>query len=300
MRISTAQLFQQSVTTMLNNQTELAKTQEQLATGKRVLTPSDDPAAATRILDLNQVIDTTDQFQRNADFAETRLALEETALTEVGNILQRVRELSVQANNDTNTASDRKLIAKEVRENLGALMQLSNSTDANGEYLFSGFKTDTKPFTDDGSGNVTYAGDQGQRSLQIGSSRQVVIGDSGADVFMQVDDGAGGKNSMFAVLNDFANDLEANTPTGTTLTRLDFALNVVSDTRASIGARMNTIEGQRNANASFTLLLQENRSNLQDLDYAGAVSRFEQQLLALQASQQTFVQLKGLSLFNYL
>ena len=214
--------------------------------------------------------------------------------------MQRVRELSVQANNDTNTASDRKLIAKEVRENLGALMQLSNSTDANGEYLFSGFKTDTKPFTDDGSGNVTYAGDQGQRSLQIGSSRQVVIGDSGADVFMQVDDGAGGKNSMFAVLNDFANDLEANTPTGTTLTRLDFALNVVSDTRASIGARMNTIEGQRNANASFTLLLQENRSNLQDLDYAGAVSRFEQQLLALQASQQTFVQLKGLSLFNYL
>ena len=300
MRLSTSQIFQQSVTAMLNKQAELAKTQEQLSTGKRILAPSDDPAAATRILDLNQIIETTDQFQRNTDFAETRLAMEESVLTEVSDVLQRVRELSVQANNGTLSASDRQSMAAEVRINIEALVHLGNSTDANGEYLFSGFKTDTEPFADNGAGSFSYAGDQGQRSLQIGAKRQVVVGDSGEDVFMKVDDGAGGTGSMFSALYDFAVDLEANTPSATTLDRLDSAMDVVLDTRASIGARLNSIDGQRNTNDSFSLLLQENRSTLEDLDYAEAVSQFEQQLLALQASQQSFVKIQGLSLFNYL
>ena len=300
MRLSTSQIFQQAVTSMLDKQAELAKTQQQLATGKQILAPSDDPAAATRILDLDQVIETTSQYQRNADYAETRLSLEETVLTDIGNVLQRIRELSVRANNDTLSAGDRKAIAVEVRINLEGLIQQANSKDANGEYLFAGFKTGTEPFSDTGGGNFVYVGDQGQRSLQIGARRQVAVGDSGADVFMQVDDGAGGTGNMFAVLNDFAVDLEANNPSTTTLTRLDSAIDSVLNTRASIGARMNSIEVQRNANDSFSLLLQENRSNLQDLDYAEAVSRFEQQMLALEASQQSFVKIQGLSLFNYL
>jgi len=300
MRISTSQIFQQAVTTMLSKQSELAKTQQQLATGERLLSPSDDPDAATRVLDLNQIIDTTSQYQRNADFATTRLALEETVLTDIGELLQRSRELSVQANNASLSASDRRSIAFEVRANIDSLLQLSNSRDASGEYLFSGFQVGTEPFSDDGLGNFTYAGDQGQRSLQIGSRRNVTVGDSGVEVFMKVDDGAGGVDSMFSMLYDFATDLDANTPSGTTLTRLDSALDNILNTRASIGARLNTVENQKNANESFSILLQENRSNLEDLDYAEAVSRFEQQLLALQASQQTFVKIQGLSLFNYL
>jgi len=300
MRLSTSQIFQQAVTSMLNKQAELAKTQQQLATGQKLLAPSDDPAAATRILDLNQVIETTDQFQRNADFADTRLSLEETVLTDVGDILQRMRELSVRANNDTLSAGDRLAIAAEVRTNIDGLMQMANSQDANGEYLFSGFKTDTVPFSHDGSGNFTYAGDQGQRNLQIGPKRQVAVGDSGVDVFMKVSDGGGGVGSMFDALYDFMVDLEANNPSTTTLTRLDSAIDSVLNTRATIGARMNVTESQRSANDSFSLVLQENRSSLQDLDYAEAVSRFEQQILALQASQQSFVKIQGLSLFNYL
>ena len=89
MRLSSSQIYQQAVNAMLSKQTELAKTQLQIATGKRVLTPSEDPTAAIRILDLNQVIKTTDQYQRNADFAETRLAFEESLLTEVGDEIGR-------------------------------------------------------------------------------------------------------------------------------------------------------------------------------------------------------------------
>ena len=300
MRISTSQMFQQGVNSILDQQTTLAKTQQQLATGKKIVTPSDDPSAATRVLALNQAIDTTTQYQRNSDFAEMRLALEESALVGVGDLLQRVRELAVQANNDTLSSGDRLAIAAEVRTSLEGLLQLSNSRDANGEYLFSGYQVNTTPFSHDGAGNFSYDGDQGQRSLQIGPSRHVVAGDSGNNVFLKVDDGAGSVNSMFDVVYDFIVDLEANNPSSSTLTRLDSGLDAVLTTRASIGARLNTIDSQRNMNDSFNLVLQQNRSTLEDLDYAEAISRFERQMLVLQASQQSFVKIEGLSLFNYI
>ena len=300
MRISTAQMYYKGVTAMLDKQAELAKTQQQLATGERILAPSDDPAAATQAMQLEQIIETTKQYQRNGNYAESKLSLEETVLVEVGNILQRVRELAVRANNDTLSAGDRTAIAAEVRSVQKDLVQLANTQDANGEYVFAGFKTATIPFSDDGAGNFTYNGDQGQRALQIGDNRQVTIGDSGDRVFMRVDDGAGGFSSMFDVLYEFATDLEANAPNTATLTKLDSALDNVLTVRASIGARMNSIENQRGANDSFSLLMEENRSKLRDLDYAEAVSRFEQQMLALQASQQSFIKIEGLSLFNYL
>ena len=300
MRISTSWIFQQGVNTMLDHQTQLANTQQQLATGQRILNPSDDPSASTRVLELDQLIDTTKQYQRNSNYAETRLKLEETVLSDVGDILQRVRELAVRANNDSLSAGDRNAIAIEVRTSLDGLLQLANSKDATGEYLFSGNKTGTRAFSDNGGGNFVYNGDQGVRSLKIGPTRNVSVGDAGDSVFMKVDDGAGSVASMFEALYDFAVDLEANNPSTTTLTRLDSAIDEVLNTRASIGARLNTIDGQRNMNDAFDLLMQENRSTLEDLDYTEAISRFERQMLALQASQQSFVKIQGLSLFNYL
>lgn len=300
MRISTNQIFQQGVISMLNKQAELAKTQQQLSTGDRILSPSDDPAAATRILELNQAIDTNNQYQRNADFADARLGLEETVLTSMTDQLQRVRELAIQANNDTMTAEDRDSIAVEVEQVLDSLMQLANTQDSNGEYIFAGFQTGTEPFSHDGMGNFIYSGDQGQRLVQIGSTRQVAIGDSGSQVFMKVDDGAGGTASVFDAVYEFMADLRADNPSSTTLTRMDSAMGEISSVRSSVGSRMNAIENQRSMNDSFNLLLQENRSALADLDYAEAISRMEQQTLALQASQQVYAKVGGLSLFNYL
>ena len=125
MRISTSWIFQQGVNAMLDQQTALAKTQQQLATGKSILAPSDDPSASTRVLELDQLIDTSQQYQRNSDYAETRLKLEETVLTQVGDVLQRVRELAVRANNGPLSAGDRNAIAVEIRTNLDGLLQIS-------------------------------------------------------------------------------------------------------------------------------------------------------------------------------
>ena len=300
MRISTSWFFQQGLNAMLSQQASLAKTEQQLSTGRRVLTPSDDPSASARILDLDKLIETTNQYQRNSDAAEARLKVEESVLANAGDLLQRVRELAVQANNDTLSAEDRDAIALEVRQHLDGLLQLANTKDGNSEYLFAGYQTGTQPFSHDGNGNFSYAGDQGVREVQIGATRTIATGDAGADVFLHVDDGAGGVDSMFAAVYDFAIDLESNTPSGVTLTRLDSALESLSTTRAAVGARLNAIDQQRNVNDAYVLSLQQNRSSLADLDYAEASTRYQQQLLALQASQQTFVQLQGLSLFNYL
>ena len=300
MRISTSQMFQQSITNMLNKQAELAHTQQQISTGDRILTPSDDPSGATRILELNQAIDTNTQYQRNADFAEAHLGIEETVLSSFTDRLQRVRELAVQGNSDTLTAEDRHSIATEARQVLDSLVELANTKGSNGEYIFAGFQSGSAPFSDDGNGNFSYGGDQGQRMLLIGTSRQIAISDSGSELFMKVDDGAGGKASVFDAVHDFITDLEADTSSPSTLTRMDSAMNEVSLARSSIGARLNAIDHQRDMNESFNLLLKENRSSLADLDFAEAISRMQQQTTALQASQQTYVQISGLSLFNYI
>jgi len=300
MRISTFQIYQQGVNAMLDQQASLAKTQQQMATGKNILAPSDDPAATTRILKLGELIDVNTQYQQNADAAQTRLSLEDSVLSQTGDILQRVRELAVQGNNASLTTNDRKAIALEVRTRLDELLQVSNSKEANGEYLFAGYQSTTQPFSDNGSGSYLYTGDQGQRILQVGPTRKVASTDSGDKVFMQVDNGAGGVDSMFAVLADFATALEANTPSATTLTRLDSAINKVLSTRASIGARLNTVDSQKGMNDAFDLQLRQNRSSLEDLDYAKAASRFQRQNLALQAAQQSFIKIQGLSLFKYI
>ncbi len=300
MRISTNLWYRQSVNSMLDNQSSLSKTQLQLSRGERLLAPSDDPAAATRVMQLDDLLAHVQQYQRNADRADARLQREESVLQGMANTLQRVRELTVQGLNDSNSPEDRHAIALEVRQHLDSLLSQANETDASGEYLFSGYRTGTKPFVDDGMGGYAYQGDQGQRLAQISKNRHVAVNDPGDQLFMGIDDGAGGTTDLFAIVRKVADDLDADAPVGDSLTQLDNALQRLDQGRARIGARRNAIDNQRGIHDSFSLLMKENRSKLADLDYAEAVSRMQRQMLALQASQQTFMKIEGLSLFNYL
>ncbi len=300
MRISTAQWYRQGIDAMLDNQSTLSRTQLQLSSGQRMLAPSDDPTAATKVLELDQLLGKVSQFQRNADRAEARLRREESVLQGMGDILQRVRELAVQGLNASLSPEDRGAIAQEARQHLDGLLALANETDANGEYLFSGYRAETPPIVDGGSGNYSYQGDRGQRLVQIGGSRHVATNDPGDRVFMGIDDGSGGSTDLFAIVHQLASDLDADNPSSITLTQLDNAMERIFNVRASVGGRMNAIENQRGINDSFSLVMEENRSSLEDLDYAEAISRMQQQMLSLQASQQTFMKVEGLSLFNYL
>jgi flagellar hook-associated protein 3 FlgL len=300
MRISTAQLFQQRVSAILDQQLRLSRTEQQLATGKRILAASDDPAASLRNLQLGDRLAQTQQYQKNVDAATSRLALEEGILAGAVNLLQRSRELAVQANNATLSPADLKAIEVEIRENLDGLLDMANSQDANGEYLFSGYQGGAEAFTHDGAGNFSYNGDQGQRHLQVSATRQIAVGDHGARVFTGVPAAAGGVTSTFDILYDFAEALSAGAPDPATITDIDTAMTQLLDTRAGVGSRLRALDEQRNTNDSLSLLLEQDRSALTDLDYAEAISRFNRQLLAFQASEQVFSRIQGLSLFDYL
>jgi len=304
MRISTAQLFQQGVEAMLERQKDLSETELQVASGKRILRPSDDPSAAVRILDLKEAEQRLAQYQRNADWATARLEQEETTLQGIGNLLQRARELTVRGNNGTMSTVDRQAIAAEIEQIRDSFLQLTNTRDANGEYIFAGFRTQTPPmkmeFDDQGRAQFDYEGDEGQRLLQIGESREVAIGDPGS-LFMNVrSTDPDRERDIGEIIDTIAWNFNNGDPDDLALTDLDAALDRVLLTRAKIGARMNAIDEQKVSNDAFDLSIREVRASLEDLDYAEAISRFNQQLTALQASQQAFIKLQDLSLFNYL
>lgn len=398
MRISTSGMHYNALTAMLQQQSALSKIQNQIATGKRVQTPADDPAAAVHILELKRALQEAEQYGKNADVASNRLTLEEQALADIGTLLHRARELAVQGNNATVDQESRRLLALEIRGRLQELMDIANRKDANGEYLFSGYSTLTQPFAREGS-SVNYQGDQGSRLLQVGPNQRVADSHSGYDVFLNVPEGNGvfvtaaagsnggngsiasgtvtnrsawvpddyriqftsangdyqvldsanavvstgtyvensaisfrgvsismsgmpamndeftvsrsRKEAMFSTLEDLATALESPIGTdaqraqvtsrmGSVLEQLERTQTHLLEIRAEVGTRLSALENAENAREDQKLEIERTRSELEDLDYAEAITKMNQQLVGLQAAQASYVQISQLSLFSYL
>ena len=439
MRISTTWAQQLSVNAMNSQQAKMLQTQQQLGSGLRILKPSDDPAAAVKVLDLNATIAKTTQFQNNIATARGRLNIEESALTTSGNILDRAKELTIQGMNATLNASDRLSIKTEVDQLIQEMAGVANTKNANGEFIFSGDLATIPAFAQNATtGDYVYQGGPQQRVMQIGPSRQVADGDLGVNVFGNIKSSSpakdqNGNRSIFNTLKALSDGLSANftaspaeitgsrflrygldysnppqvpgTTTfdlsvttlpavtidlsnkkmaglgdivteintqladagyggviqarsngnnlefvsvatgstsnitindaaGTFLNDTGFSLannnlsklgadavlpaqalqsqlgNVLTDLAAaqdsflqaqtSDGTRLNALDNQESQNGKFVLDTQATLSQTQDLDYAQAASNLQIQTTALQASQQAFAKVKGLSLFNYL
>ncbi len=304
MRISTSWAQQSAVNSILEQQSRLQQTQMQLSTGKKMLTPSDDPAAAARIIDLNQSIKQTEQYQGNIDTARQRLSLQGGVLQNAVDVLHRIKELGVQGLNDTNSQSDRINIAVEMESLNEHLVSLANTKNANGEYLFSGFKSATQPFGKNTAGSgYAYAGDLKQRTVQIGENRQISDGDLGVSVFGTPTNSlpaAGSNANIFEAIDRFATDLRGDRPNSASLDDISSALDKMLTVEAANGVRLNALDNQEGLNADFVLNTKTVLSTTEDLDYAEAISKFNLQTVSLQAAQQAFTQVKKLSLFNYL
>ncbi|MHB1290726.1 MAG: flagellar hook-associated protein FlgL [Sulfuricella sp.] len=191
MRISTNMIYDMGVAGIQQQTSDLIKTQQQVSSGRRILSPSDDPVASARVLDLSQSQSLNKQYDTNTGSATSSLGLEESILGSVGNLIQDVRTSALLAANAPLTDQNRASIATELRGRYQELLGLANSTDGNGQYMFSGYNGVTKPFVETTLGNVTYQGDQGQRLIQISPSRQMAVSDSGTDVFQRIKNGNG-------------------------------------------------------------------------------------------------------------
>ena len=448
MRVSTNQIFQSGLSAMQSAHSKLNKTGLQMATGRRILTPADDPGGATQAVQFKAAIKSTEQYQRNSDYAKPKLEYEEAQLVALGNVLQRARELVVAGNNDTYNPENRKIIASEIRQLREDILGLANSQDANGEYLFAGTRSQRQPFVVGDDGRVTYVGADGPgaiREVDITSNRRVATGDTGAHVFMNIPERSGllteavvkpvtttgtldvtkvevanldesldsagqsfrirfkfppenadpligrsgpveyqivdmdgnavkdangkylggvygsadvagdfvpptppGKPTeiefagrrvtltgspatptslpysddeilsrpitqvdIFKTLDDIAAAFETpsadeagreslSRAAGMALRNLDSGLGRVNEVRTSVGLRLDAIDTQTELNDERLVDLKSTLSDIQDLDYAEAISRFQLQQSVLQAAQQTYVQVSRLSLFNFL
>ncbi len=378
-------------------QAELARVQEQIATGQRFSRAAQDPAAATQALSIDGLLSDYERYGRNAVLAGNRLALEETALAGAGDLLQRVRELVVQAANGPLNAENRRMVVAEVRARIEELVATANTRDAGGEYIFGGTATRTQPFVR-AAGSVVYQGDQGRRLVQVAADQFVADGDSGAAVFELVRNGngiftvaaaagnagtglvgertlvdpalydggaytvtftaanaweardAGGalvasgaiapgdaiafrglsfdmggnpaagdsfavepsrNQSVFLTLERLVATLERPDGTAsdraslsnelaTALVDIDQALGNLLEVRAGVGSRLSALESRQSQLEGAGVELKRALSGLRDTDYAEAITRLQQQLNVLQAAQQSFARVQGLSLFDYL
>ena len=200
MRVSNNSLQIQWLNALQRQQSDLARTQQQFATGRQVTKPSDDPIGAIRIQQLTRALDRFDVYDRTAGTAMERLSVEEEALARSSDLLNRARELTVQAGNLANDSAGRAAIATEINELIGNLFDVANAQDGRSQYLFAGTRADTQPFQLTATG-ANYVGNQESRELQIGDLRTIADGDPGSKVFQLVRTG----NGTFEARADTAN-----------------------------------------------------------------------------------------------
>lgn len=200
MRISTLQIFNIANRSMSEANQEIAKTQTQLSTGQRVLKPSDDPVASVKVMEINQSLARIDQYGKNIDIAENNLAQEESTLNSISNLLQRVREIAVQAGNTAvYTDKEYDALASEVDSRLNELKNLMNTRNAAGDYIFSGYKGGEQPFTGSATEGFRYQGTEGQVSIKISEGTKVAVTDSGKSVFVDI---PSAKNNIKTTVNE--------------------------------------------------------------------------------------------------
>ena len=291
---------------MSSVQSKLTQTQAQLAQGKQVINASDAPNQAANIQRLKSILNRQDSYQSSLNTVKSRLESEDATLQSVSNLLVRAKEVSVQGANDTLSASDRKVLGTEMQALRDQLMSLANTKDSNGNYLFSGSRVKQAPFVESANGSPIYMGDQTRMNVRVGEERSIPINRTGTDAFVPVtradnnnrDSGVG----FFQVFDDLIAGLNGSKRNDIRrgIGELDTLKEGVSLAQAQIGTNLNVVDQQTSVVEDTTLNLKTTLSSIEDLDYASAITKMNQQMLSLEAAQSSFAKISQLNLFNYI
>lgn len=323
MRISTLQMNSAGVSGIQRLQSNLYTLQNQVNTGRKIVSPQDDPVGSAQALLVNQSKSVNELYIKNQQTASTKLSTLDSTLQGVNEELGNIYDKVVAAGNGSYSDSERASIATELSQRLKNLIGLANTQDGTGRYVFGGVKSTTQPFSLSGNaasatpphfsisgGNpyVVYNGDDGLQKLQVGADQFVDTNIPGSEVFMRLRDDSGnvtGRSVFDSIQNaiDFLKTPGAsagNTQYTTSLGDINAAMNTVSDALASVGARLSSLDSMSNTAADRKLQYKEQLSNLQDLDYAEALTSVSQQKLQLEAAQSTYALTSKLSLFDYI
>jgi flagellar hook-associated protein 3 FlgL len=306
MKISTQLMFQRGSTQMSTVQSKLTQTQAQLAQGKQVINASDAPDQAATIQRLKSILNRQESYQSSLNTVKNRLQGEESTLQSVSDLLVRAKEVAVQGANDTLNPGDRKGLATEMKALRDQMLSLANTKDSNDNFLFAGSRVKQKAFAENSSGVPVYQGDQTRMNVRVGEQRSIPINRTGTGAFVSVNrtdtDGTAIGVGFFKVMDDLIAGL--NNSKGADVSRgvgeLDNLQLGVSLARAEVGTNLNVVDQQTSVIEDMTLNLKTTLSSFEDLDYASAITKMNQQMLSLEAAQSSFAKVSKLSLFNFI
>ena len=306
MKISTHLMFEKATKQMTSSQTNLAKSQAQLAQGKQIINPSDAPDQASTVQRLKSILARQDSYQTALNTVQNRLQGEDSTLSSVSDLLIRAKEIAVQANNDTLSPDNRKALGVELQGLRDQMLSLANTRDSSGNYLFAGSKVTQPPFVSMAGGSPQYVGDQTRMSVMVGENRTMPINRTGTDAFVPVTrtapDGSTQGVGFFNVMDDLIKGVNTSDHPKMQggMGELDDLLGGLSMARANIGSGLKGIDQQTGVIEDTVLNLKTTLSSVEDLDYASAITKMNQQMLSLEAAQSSFAKISQLNLFNYI
>lgn len=299
MQISTNTFFRRQGEAISDLKTQSAKLEEEIASGKQVNQPSDDPVSFSAISILKARQARITQYGKTIDALNERLSTEDSVLSQVTNILTRVQELTVQMSNDTYSTADRKAVSAEVDALNKALVSLANTKTSDGSYLFAGYLANSEPFKTTNE-KTTYLGDTGRLSLTVSEGTEMEISSSGQEVFMAVKTGAGTAKSIFEIVNTISASLKRGESPAGSLKDITSAGEHINGYHAVNGARQSRINSVSEQLAADKLATTTRLSALEDTDIEKAITELKQKMTSLDAAQSSFARISNLLLFNYL
>jgi flagellar hook-associated protein 3 FlgL len=300
MRISTSFYFSSNLAAMQQKQATLSYLQQQLATHRRIITPSDDPLGAAHALETSRALSVSVSSLENIAKAQTRLKTESTTLEAIRSALENAKNTALGAGNNP-SKQERTSFANFLTQVYDDLRGYANTTDAEGNYLFSGFKNEA-PFQQL-TGPSNYQGDNAKRYVSIGANQQIQVSDSGQDVFS-----VGTVNDPFAVISQFITDLQNEALTGdafdtavdTALTRLEAALDKVELVSDHVAVRFQQLDVAKETQTQYKLQYENELDRVESADLYEVGVKLQLLQTSLEASQRAFINAAQLNLFNLL
>ncbi|MBS0847642.1 flagellar hook-associated protein FlgL [Citrobacter sp. JGM124] len=310
MRISTQMMYEQNMRGVTTAQSSWLASGEQLASGNRVNRPSDDPIVAAQAVVLSQAQSQNSQYTLARSFATQKVSLEENVLGQVSSAIISAQGKIVNANNASLSDSDRASIATDLEGVRNQLLNLANSTDGNGRYIFGGYKTESAPF-DDQTGGVKYVGGDTSITQQVDSARTMTVGHTGDKIFTVTDkssdDGSRTDSSLFDMLDsaisalkkplDTLNDSELDAVNKTSR-GLSKSLDNVLTVRAELGTQLAELSSLDDLGSERALGQDTQMKTLTGVDWNSVISDYMMKKDALQASYKAFSDMQGMSLFQ--
>lgn len=306
MQISTNYIFDRASQQMSSLQSDLAKSNAQIAAQKQVLNPSDAPDQTAAILRLKSVLGRQESYTKSLGSVNSRLGIESSALVSAGDVMTRVKEITIQAVSDTIGTTGRQALGVQLQSLRNQLLTAANSRDSSGNYVFSGSRVGHPAFGLDSSGTTVYQGDQTPLNVIVGENRTMAINRNGSESFVGVirtnTDGTASGTGFFQVLDDLIKAVNTSDVTSirSSMAEVGTLQQGLVLGAARVGTDQNAVEQQISAIQDTAMGLKSSLSSIEDLDFASAVVQMNKQMMSLQAAQSSFAKISQLSLFDYI